>query len=137
MLIAKIFFLQEQFKMCSISFSATSSHESGYELTSNYMNYSTKEGTGYHVSSETSNARSVIIWRYAIYLSNKILLAFRLFVWMFVCCILAGLLSHYLQVGIKEKVSVLLQNQVLYLQSSKISLQYLVVVARLNWKWKE
>lgn len=61
MLIAKNFFLQEQFKMCSISFSATSSHEPGYELTSNYMNYSTKEGTGYHVSSETSNARSVII----------------------------------------------------------------------------
>lgn len=35
---------------------ATSSHEPGYELTSNYMNYSTKEGTGYHVSSKTSNA---------------------------------------------------------------------------------
>uniref|UniRef100_K1Q8D6 Uncharacterized protein n=1 Tax=Magallana gigas TaxID=29159 RepID=K1Q8D6_MAGGI len=35
---------------------ATSSHEPGYELTSNYANnYFTKEGTDYHVKSETFN----------------------------------------------------------------------------------
>ncbi|XP_052718531.1 uncharacterized protein LOC128190497 [Crassostrea angulata] len=40
---------------------ATSSHEPGYELTSNYVNnYFTKEGTEYHVKSETSNNRTSV-----------------------------------------------------------------------------
>lgn len=40
---------------------ATSSHEPGYELTSNYVNnYFTKEGTECHVKSETSNNRTSV-----------------------------------------------------------------------------